>query len=429
LRVLVLGSGVVGVTTAWYLAKAGLEVEVVDRERGPGLETSFANGGQISACHNEPLASPANLRKALKWLGHEDAPLIMRWRRWDPAMWLWLARFLAHCNPASARICSDRIVRVSLYSRSCLQALRRELALDYDMLDKGILHIFRDQAEFDRACAGIETTQRLGLTRRRLSAAEAVALEPSLAAMGNTLLGGIHTPDDESGDAFKFTAALAQHAAQRGVKFRYDCKIHNLEWEPAGEFGRVSGVATNQGRLRADAYVLAMGSFTPLLARQVGLDLPIYPTKGYSATLPITDPGKITEVSLIDEEFKVVYSRLGDRLRVAGTAELAGWDNSLSPVRSRKLVERAKALFPQGLAADEAELWSGLRPATPDSVPIMGATRIPNLFVNSGHGMLGWTMACGAGKVLADIVCGQPADIDLDGLGPDRFRNIWPSLA
>ena len=429
MRVLVLGSGVVGVATAWYLSKAGLEVEVVDRQSGPGLETSFANGGQISACHNEPLASPANFKKALHWLGQEDAPLILRWRRWDPLLWLWLARFLFNCNSASARISAERIVRVSLYSRSCLQALRREVALDYDMLDKGIMHIYRDQAEFERACAGIESMQVRGLTRRRLSAAEAVALEPSLAAMGGTLLGGILTPDDESGDAFKFTAALAEAAARRGVAFRYDCPIHNLEWESVGDYGRISGVATAQGRLRADAYVLAMGSYSPMLARQVGLQLPIYPTKGYSATLPITDPDKITQVSLIDEEFKVVYSRLGDRLRVAGTAELAGWDTSLSPVRSRKLVERARALFPEGLALDKAELWAGLRPATPDSVPILGKTRIPNLFVNGGHGMLGWTMACGAGKVLADIVCGQPADIELEGLGADRFRSLWPGKA
>jgi D-amino-acid dehydrogenase len=419
---LVLGAGVVGVTSAWYLAKAGLEVEVVDRQPAAGLETSFANGAQISACHNEPWANPATVKKALQWLGQEDAPLIMRLGRWDPALWLWLARFLLNCNTPSARLNTDRIVRVALYSRSCLQALRREVTIDYDLVTKGILHFFRDQAEFDRTAAGIEPTQRLGLTRKRLTAAEVIELEPSLAAMGPALLGGIHTPDDESGDALKFTQQLAGLAAERGVTFRYGCAIHNLEWDK----GRISGVATSQGRLRADAYLLALGSWTPFLARQVGLDLPIYPAKGYSATIPITDPEKSPTVSLIDEEYKLVYSRLGNRLRVAGTAELAGWDPSLAPVRSEVLLRRAQAQFPGAAAYDQAELWAGLRPVTPDSVPVIGATPVPNLFLNSGHGTLGWTMACGAGKLVTDIVCGKPTDIDISGLGMDRFA--WRRL-
>ena len=271
MKVLVLGAGVVGVTTAWYLAKSGVEVEVIDRQPAAGLETSFANGAQISACHNEPWAHPAVLKKAIGWLGQEDAPLILRWKRWDPALWSWLARFLMNCNYASAKINTDRIVRVALYSRSCLQALRREVELDYDLVNKGILHFFRDQYEFDHAAEGIEATQRLGLVRKRLTAAEVIALEPSLAAMGPALLGGIHTPDDESGDALKFTQALAAKAAALGVTFRYGCKIHHLEWDK----GRISGVATDQGRLRADAYVLAAGSWSPKLARQVGLTLPV----------------------------------------------------------------------------------------------------------------------------------------------------------
>ena len=420
LKVLVLGAGVVGVTTAWYLAKSGVEVEVIDRQPAAGLETSFANGAQISACHNEPWAHPAVLKKALGWLGQEDAPLILRWKRWDPALWRWLIRFLLNCNYASARTNTDRIVRVALYSRSCLQALRREVELDYDLVNKGILHFFRDAKEFDHAAEGIEATLRLGLVRKRLTAAEAIELEPSLAAMGPALLGGIHTPDDESGDAFKFTQQLAARAAGLGVTFRYGCKIHHLEWDK----GRISGVATDQGRLKADVYVLAAGSYSPFLARQVGLNLPVYPAKGYSATLPVIDPALTPTVSLIDEEYKVVYSRLGDRLRVAGTAELAGWDNSLSPVRSRNMVERTRAQFPGAADLDKAELWAGLRPVTPDSVPVMGATPISNLFLNTGHGTLGWTMACGAGKAVSDVVCGKPTDIDMNGLGLDRFGSL-----
>lgn len=425
MRVVVLGAGVVGVTTAWYLSKAGLEVELVDRQSTAGMETSYANGAQISACHNEPWANPLVLKKALHWLGREDAPLLLRWRRWDPALWLWLGRFLANCTGPAARVNTERILRVALYSRSCLQALRREVALDYDMVPKGILNFFRNEAEFDHASASIEATQRLGLTCKRLTAAEAIAVEPSLAAMGPELLGGIYSPDDESGDAFKFTQQLAALAEKAGVRFRHDCRINNLEWDK----DRISGVATSQGRLRGDAYVLAMGSWAPFLARQVGLALPIYPAKGYSATLPILEPEKVTSVSLIDEENKVVFSRLGDRLRVAGTAELAGWDNSLSKVRSEALLTHTRRQFPGAVDLERADLWSGLRPVTPDSVPILGTTRIPNLFLNSGHGTLGWTMACGAGKLISDIICGRPTDIDMTGLGLDRFGNFWPAKA
>jgi D-amino-acid dehydrogenase len=424
LKVLVLGAGVIGVTTAWYLAKSGVEVEVIDRQDAAGLETSFANGGQISASHNEPWAHPAVLKKAFGWLGREDAPMLLRWRRADPYFWRWVAQFLMNCNYPASRANTDRIVRVALYSRSCLQALRREVALDYDLATKGILHFFRDAREFDHAVAGIEATQRLGLVRRRVTAAEAIALEPALAAMGPSLLGGIHTPDDESGDALKFTQGLAAHAAARGVSFRYGCRILHLEWDK----GRISGVATSHGRLKADAYVLAAGSWSPLLARQVGLDLPVYPAKGYSATLPVTDAGKAPSVSLIDEEYKMVYSRFGDRLRAAGTAELAGWDLSMSPVRSQAIVERTRRQFPGAADFGKAELWTGLRPVTPDSVPVLGATKVPNLFLNTGHGTLGWTMACGAGKAVADLVCGRPADIDMTGLGLERFGSLLGTL-
>lgn len=425
MRVLVLGAGVVGTTAAWYLSKAGVEVEVVDRQPAAGLETSFANGAQISACHNEPWATPATLRKALIWLGREDAPLILRWRRWDPALWQWLARFLSYCNSAAARRHTERILRVSLYSRSCLQALRREIDLDYDLLAKGILTFFRDQAEFEDAARSLDATRQQGLDRRLISAAEAVAIEPALAAMGSALLGGIYSPDDESGDAFKFTQALAAQAEARGVRFHFDCAVHNLEWD----MGRISGVATSQGRLRADVYLLCMGSWSPFIASQVGINLPIYPAKGYSATFPVIDPARLPMVSLIDEEHKVVYSRLGNRLRAAGTAELGGWNNAMAPVRSQKLVDLTRGQFGDAVDYGAVELWAGLRPVTPDSVPIIGASPVGNLFLNTGHGTLGWTMACGSGKLIADIICGTPPDIEIAGLGVGRFKSWWPTGA
>ncbi len=298
MRILVLGAGVVGTTTAWYLSKAGLEVEVVDRRPAAGLETSYANGAQISACHNEPWATPATVMKALAWLGQEDAPLILRWRRWDPALWEWLARFLLNCNSASARRHSERMLRVALYSRSCLQALRREVDINYHLVAQGILSFFRDQAELDLAAHDIDRAAQQGLNRRRVTASEAIAIEPALAAMGPALLGGIYSPDDESGDALLFTQSLAALAEARGVRFRYGCDIHNLEWDD----GRIGGVATSQGRLKADAYLVCMGSWSPFLTRQVGLRLPIYPAKGYSATFGLKHPERISTVSLIDEE-------------------------------------------------------------------------------------------------------------------------------
>jgi D-amino-acid dehydrogenase len=416
-KVLVLGAGVVGVTTAWYLAKAGHEVAVIDRQPGAGLETSFANGGQISPCHAEPWANPATPKTAMKWMGREDAPLAFRWQRWDPALWAWGTRFLLNCTASRARLNTDRTLRVAIYSRACLQSLRAETGIEYDQKTQGILHVYRDPQSFEHALGASDLMTRLGLTRQVTSADEALALEPALAAVHAELAGGIYTPGDESGDAHRFTQNLARLCAEKGVTFHYGTKILGLELEA----GRLAAVATDKGRLRADAFVMALGSWSPKLARQVGLNLPIYPAKGYSATLAVTDAAKAPTIAITDDEHKLVYSRLGDRLRCAGTAELAGWNLRMDPERAAIVTEQSRSLFPGAGDFDKADLWCGLRPVTPDSVPILGRTRIANLFLNTGHGTLGWTMSCGSARVLADLISDRPPDIDMSGLGLDRF--------
>ena len=417
MRVLVLGAGVVGVSAAWFLARDGHAVTVLDRQPGVGMETSFANGGQVSASHAEPWANPATPRKALAWLGREDAPLVFRWRRWDPALWAWGLRFLANCTAARARVNTERTLRVALYSRQVLAGLRAETGLAYDQKSRGILHVYRDHREFGHACGEAEMMVRLGLAREVCDPARCLAIEPALAAVAGELAGGLFSPDDESGDAHKFTGGLARLAADGGVTFRLGLTILGL----AREGDRITAVITDQGRVEADMYVLALGSFSPLLVRSLGLRLPIYPAKGYSATVKVGDAAGAPEVSITDDENKMVYSRLGDRLRVAGTAELAGWDVSPTPSRARALVERARRLFPHAGDYDAAEPWAGLRPVTPDSVPILGRTPIRNLILDTGHGTLGWTMACGSGRLVADLVAGRPTDIALDGLGLERF--------
>lgn len=417
MHVLVLGAGVVGVAAAWYLAKAGHVVTVLDRQPGAGLETSYANGGQIAASHAEPWANPATPLKAVKWLGREDAPLVFRWRRWDPALWAWGLRFLANCTEGRARANTERTLRVALYSRAQLGLLRAETGIAYDQRCEGILHVYRDAAEFAQARRAAAVMARHGLDRRDCTPDDCVRIEPALADVRHELAGGLFSPDDESGDAHRFTTALAALAAGRGVAFRHGVSIRGLR----AEAGRITGVETDQGVVAADAYVLALGSFSGPVARSVGLDLPVYPAKGYSATIAVTDPAAAPTVSITDDENKLVFSRLGERLRIAGTAELAGWDRTMTRGRAEVVVRKARALFPRAGDYATAELWAGLRPVTPDSVPILGRSPFANLFLDTGHGTLGWTMSCGSGRVIADLVSGRRPEIDMDGLGLERF--------
>ncbi|MEW5726579.1 MAG: D-amino acid dehydrogenase [Pseudomonadota bacterium] len=417
MRVLVLGAGVVGTAAAWYLSRAGHEVVVVDRRDGAGLETSFANGGQVSPCHAEPWANPSVIPKAIRWLGREDAPLLFRWNRWDPALWAWGVRFLANCTAARAAVNTERTLRVALYSRDCLRALRHELGLRYDERAEGILHVYRDPRQFEHALAAAELMTSHGLRRVPLAPADCVRIEPALAAVEPELAGGIHTPDDESGDAHKFTTSLAALAMASGVDFRFRVMVKAI----LRDGGRVVGALTDQGEVRADATVLALGSYSSLLARPLGLRLPIVPAKGYSITVPVAGHAGAPTVSVTDDEAKMVYSRLGDRLRAAGTAEFTGHDASLNQARWEVLRRKARALFPDGGDFDRAEPWAGLRPVTPDSVPLLGPAPLAGLWLDTGHGTLGWTMACGSGRIIADLISGREPEISLEGLGLDRF--------
>lgn len=406
MKILVLGAGVIGTTSAWYLAQAGHEVTVIDRQPVAANETSFANGGQISVSHAEPWANPHVFSHLLHWLGKEDAPLLWRWRA-DPAQLAWGLRFLRECLPGRTRHNVGAIVALALYSRQCLQALRHDLALEYDHLERGILHLYTDAAEFEQAMAASRLMRDFGLDRAPVDVARCIEIEPALADARHLLVGGDFTPSDESGDARKFTQALAARAAEAGVVFRHGLSVERIA--PGGS--RIAGVLVNSPDgdelLTADAYVLALGSYSPLLARPLGLSLPIYPGKGYSATLTLAEGASAPVVSLTDDGRKIVFSRLGNRLRVAGTAEFNGYNLDLNPVRCQALVARTKQLFPRLEIAGEPDYWCGLRPATPSNLPLIGQTRYGNLWLNTGHGTLGWTMACGSGSVLADLIDGK----------------------
>ena len=407
MKVLILGAGVIGVTSAWYLARAGHQVTVVDRQPAAGMETSFANGGQISVSHAEPWANPSAPLSALVWMLREDAPLLFR-PRLDAALLDWSLRFLRECSPRRTHDNIRQIVALALYSRRQLQALRAETAIAYDHLERGILHVFTDREEFARATRAAQLLRRFGCERCALGVDECLALEPALTPAKALLVGGDYTAADESGDAHRFTQQLAALCATRGVTFRYGLTVDRLETSG----NRVSAVLAGGERYPADVCVVALGSHTPLLLRPLGIRLPIYPAKGYSATVPLAVDSEAPTVSLIDNAHKIVFSRLGQRLRIAGTAEFNGYDHALNAVRCDALMRRANTLFPHLRAAGEPVFWCGLRPSTPSNVPLIGRLKFANLYVNSGHGTLGWTMACGSGAALADLVGGRAPEPD-----------------
>ncbi|MHA7810151.1 MAG: D-amino acid dehydrogenase [Marinobacter adhaerens] len=411
MHILVLGAGVVGTTTAWYLQKQGHQVTVVDRQNQAGLETSYANGGQISVSHAEPWANPSAPLKVMKWLFQPDAPLLFR-PRLDPAQWRWALSFLGQCTSARAAHNIRQMVNLGTYSRSQLQALRKEAGIEYNHLEKGILHFYTNPAEFDGAMEPTRIMQDLGCDRQIIDADRAVELEPALKPIRNRIAGATYTSEDESGDARMFIQNLAKRCAEAGVEFRYGTEI--LSFERAGE--RVLGIQTlrdgHHETLRADAYVLSMGSFSAALASQLGIFLNIYPAKGYSITVPVKNEEAAFNVSLTDDEYKLVYSRLGDRMRVAGTAELNGYSRKLNYTRCRAIVRRTAEVMPEAGYWDQAEFWTGLRPATPSNVPYIGKSHFANLYLNTGHGTLGWTHSCGSAAALADIIDGRKPEVD-----------------
>jgi D-amino-acid dehydrogenase len=409
MRVAVLGAGVVGVAGAWYLARAGHEVTLVDRQAEAGMETSFANGGQISAGHAEPWAKPSVVPKVLNWLGREDAPMLFRPRA-DLAQWLWGLRFAFECLPGRFERHTRRLAGLARYSRESLVALRQETGIAYDYLGKGILHFCTDSADFEALAAHAGDMARLGIVREVKTAAECLAIEPALRASQDPVVGGAYAPQDESGDAHAFTVKLAARAQARGVRFLRETAVEALE----AEGGRVVAARLPGGRLEADAFVVSLGSYSPRLLRPLGISIPVYPLKGYSITiaLPAQLAARAPSVSLTDEAHKLVVSRLGARLRVAGTAELTGYDTSINVARCAAIVARVGKLFPGLAEARDIQYWAGLRPATPSNVPVIGRTRIANLFLNTGHGTLGWTLAAGSGRALADLVSGRKPEVD-----------------
>jgi D-amino-acid dehydrogenase len=419
MKVIVLGAGVVGTASAWYLRRAGHDVTVIERQPGPALETSFANGCQISVSHAEPWANPATLLKVLRGLGREDAPLLFRLRA-DPRQWRWCLRFVRECRPARVAANLRQIVAIADYSRRSLQALRAETGIEYDSLARGILHFYTDQKEFDKSCHAAAAMRALGCPRTTIGADDVVRIEPALAGVRAKLVGGDFTASDESGDVYKFTSQLAAKGGAAGIEFRYGATVTRV----LAEGGKVNGVeiADGEGRgqvLRADAFVIALGSFSPALLAPLGIGLAIYPGKGYSATYPVRDPDAAPTVSLTDDGHKLVMSRLGSRLRVAGTCELNGYSRELNPVRCEAITRRVRELFPDACDYDSATYWAGLRPLTPSNVPYIGKTRYPNLYLNTGHGTLGWTMGCGSGRALADIVSGRRPEVDFAFAGMD----------
>jgi D-amino-acid dehydrogenase len=425
MRVIVLGAGVVGTACAWYLARAGHEVTVVERQGAAGLETSFANGGQISVSHAEPWANPDAPGKIWEWLGREDAPLLFRLRG-DLRQWAWGLRFLVECLPFRTRENIRQILALSLYSRAQLQLLRRDTGIQYDQLTRGILHFYTDEEEFERAAEQATLMRQYGCERDIKTAAECIAIEPALRHAAERIVGGTYTATDESGDARKFTQALAQLAAGQGVRFLYGRSIKRLEAERRRILSVVLADAEGgDDRISADAYVVALGSYSPLVLRSVGISIPVYPLKGYSITVPLEAGDEAPTVSLTDDSHKLVFSRLGERLRVAGTAELNGYNTDVNDVRCQAIVRRTFDLFPSAGHPERAEFWTGLRPATPSNVPVVGRTRYANLFLNTGHGTLGWTMACGSGRAIADIVSGRQPEPDFRFTGlPARARSI-----
>lgn len=417
MKVVVMGAGVIGVTTAWYLAEAGAEVVVIDRQLGPGLETSYANAGELSYGMTSPWAAPGIPLKALKWLFMKRRPLFI-WPLISPTMWLWGAQMLANCTEARYAVNKARMVRVSNYSRDCLPDLIAATGIEYDGRAMGTLQLFRTEKQLKASQADQDILAEYDSPFEVLDPAGCIAVEPALAEVREKFVGGLRLTADRTGDCRMFTMALAEKAAARGVVFHYGQTIRGL----ALEQGKVAGVETDPaGRITGDAYVCALGSFAPQVLRGVGVRLPVYPVKGYSVTLPVTDAALAPQSTIMDETHKVAITRLGDRIRVAGTAEIAGYSGRLGPHATDTVRHVVGDLFPGGGDLSRAEGWTGLRPMTPDGTPVLGPTRYPNLFLNTGHGTLGWTMACGSGRAVADLVLGRKPDISFDGLTLERY--------
>jgi D-amino-acid dehydrogenase len=416
MHVVVLGSGVIGSTLAYYLARDGHQVTVVDRQPGPALETSYANAGEVSPGYSAPWAGPGVPVKAIKWMLMTHSPLVI-WPLLDPAMWRWGWSMLMNCTERAYRRNKGRMVPIAEYSRDCLKALRAEVGIAYDERAQGTLQLFRTQKQLDGIAKDVEILKEYSVPYEVLDRDGFCRVEPALAFTREKFVGALRLPNDETGDCFKFTQRIAALAQQHGAAFRFDTPIERLE--SAGS--RIGAVHTKSGAIRAEAYVCALGSYSTTMLKPVGVGLPVYPVKGYSITLPIVDAAHAPESTIMDETHKVAVTRLGNRIRVGGTAELAGYDLKLRQPRRRTLEHVVTDLFPHGGDMERAEFWCGLRPMTPDGTPLIGPTRYANLFLATGHGTLGWTMAAGTGRLLADVIGGRKPEVPLDGLTLERY--------
>ncbi|PUE08954.1 D-amino acid dehydrogenase small subunit [Limnohabitans sp. T6-5] len=421
MKVVVLGGGVIGVSTAWALLRQGAEVTLVDRQNGVAMETSFANAGQVSPGYSTPWAAPGIPLKALKWLFQTHAPLAIR-PDGTLFQWRWMAAMLANCSADRYAVNKERMMRLSEYSRDCLRAWRSETGIAYDARSQGTLQLFRSQAQLDAAARDVAVLQECGVPFELLDAAGVVGAEPALASASAPIAGGLRLPNDETGDCHVFTRRLAELACAQGMTLRGGCTVQALQ----GDGQRITGVrvvssAGGEGELlQADAVVLAAGSYSRDLLLPLGLDIPVYPVKGYSLTMPLRDASLAPQSTVLDETYKIALTRLGDRLRVGGMAELAGFDLSLNPRRRATLEKVTRELFPGGDLA-QAQFWTGLRPMTPDGTPLVGATPLRGLYLNTGHGTLGWTMACGSAQLLADVISGRQPAIRTEGLDMSRY--------
>ena len=416
MKVLILGSGVVGVTSAWYLAKAGHEVTVVDRQASAAEETSAGNAGQISPGYATPWAAPGIPLKAVKWMFQRHAPLAMRA---DGSLfqlqWMW--QMLKNCNDASYAANKARMVRIAEYSRDCLRELRRETGIRYDERQGGTLQLFRSDAQFEHAAQDMAVLQEAGVPYELLQSHQLAQAEPALAAVTHKLTGGLRLPNDETGDCQMFTKKLAQLAQAAGVKFLYNCEVERL----LDDGDRIIGVQCGKEVMTADRYIVAFGSYSTQLLKGL-VAIPVYPLKGYSLTIPITDAQYAPASTILDETYKVAVTRFDDRIRVGGMAEIVGFNTHLKPARRKTLELVVNDLYPRGGDIAQASFWTGMRPMTPDGTPIVGATRFKNLYLNTGHGTLGWTMACGSGQLIADLISGKTPAIPHSDLAVARYH-------
>lgn len=418
MHILVLGSGVVGTTSAYYLARQGFKVTVIDRQPAVAEETSHGNAGQISPGYASPWAAPGVPLKAIKWMLQEHAPLSIKPTA-DINQYLFMARMLRNCTAARYAVNKERMVRLSEYSRDCLDELRIETGLEYEGRQRGLTQLFRTQAQLDGAAKDIKVLEQMGVPYELLDRNTLTNAEPGLAGSVHKLAGGLRVPNDQTGDCLLFTTRIAEMARELGVEFRFNQNIERLDY--AGD--RLNGVWVDGKLLTADNYVLALGSYSPQMLAPLGIKAPIYPLKGYSITVPITNPDAAPVSTMLDETYKVAITRFDNRIRVGGMAEIRGFDLKIDPRKGDTLKMIVNDLFPDAADTTEINLWTGLRPATPDGTPIIGPTRYRNLFLNTGHGTLGWTMACGSGRLLADLLAKKKPQISTAGLAISRYSN------